>query len=64
MVADATVCRVVLALAFAVALGASERAFAEELPVVRGSSTTVDVEDGGRLLRGIWTISPETELVV
>jgi hypothetical protein len=64
MVADATVCRVVLALAFAVALGASERAFADELPVVRASSTTVDVEDGGRLLRGIWTISPETELDV
>jgi hypothetical protein len=37
---------------------------AEDWPTVRASSTRVDVEDGGRLLRGIWNISPETALDV
>jgi hypothetical protein len=37
---------------------------AAELPVVRAHSRSVDVEDAGRLQRGIWTISPDTGLDV
>jgi hypothetical protein len=37
---------------------------ADDLPSVRAGSTRVDVEDGGRLLRDIWNISPETALDV
>lgn len=33
-----------------------------QLPVVRASSTKVDILDGNRLLRGIWTVAPEVEL--
>jgi hypothetical protein len=33
-----------------------------ELPLVRANSRGVDVVDGGRLQRGLWTISPETAL--
>jgi hypothetical protein len=53
----------VLACALAVTLSNNARA-TDDLPVVRASSTRVDVDDGGRLLPGIWNISPETTLDV
>ncbi len=56
--ARAAACFIVLAWHGA----ATATAAADELPVVRAHSTRVDVEDGGRLLRGIWTISPDTAL--
>jgi hypothetical protein len=56
-------CGVLLACVLAATLNGGARA-ADELPVMRASSTRVDVEDGGRVLRGIWNISPETELDV
>jgi aspartyl protease len=34
------------------------------LPVVRASSPRVDVQDGNRLLRGIWTVAPEVAVDV
>ncbi len=34
----------------------------ESLPVVRASSPLVDIEDGNRLLKGIWTVSPTVEI--
>jgi hypothetical protein len=55
--------RSLLACALAVTLSSHVRA-TDDLPVVRANSSLVDVEDGGRLLRGIWTVSPETTLDV
>jgi hypothetical protein len=54
---------VLVAGVFIAMLNGNARA-ADELPVVRASSTRVDVQDGGRVLRGIWNISPETTLDV
>jgi len=34
----------------------------DQLPVVHAGSTRVDIQDGNRLLRGIWTVAPEVEL--
>jgi hypothetical protein len=51
------------ALALAVILNGAAGAD-DDLPVVRANSTTADVQDGNRLLRGIWTIVPEVELDV
>lgn len=36
----------------------------DQLPVMRANSTSVDVQDGNRLLRGIWTVAPDVELDV
>ncbi|MFT3880128.1 MAG: aspartyl protease family protein [Gemmatales bacterium] len=52
-----------MALLFLLTL--SGQALAEDdLPVLRASTKTVDIQDGKRLLRGIWTVSPEVELDV
>ena len=57
------VCIAGAALALTVVL--SGRAAADEdLRVVRANSAKADVQDGNRLLRGIWTIQPEVELDV
>jgi hypothetical protein len=37
---------------------------AQELPVLKANSRTVDVQDGDRLLKGEWTIAPSIELDV
>jgi hypothetical protein len=56
-------CRFVLACVLTATLSIDARA-KDDLPLVRATSARVDVEDGGRLLRGIWNISPETALDV
>jgi Aspartyl protease len=52
------------AVALAVAFSQLATAQTDELPVLRATSPTVDIQDGDRLLRGIWTISPGTALDV
>ena len=36
----------------------------DQLPVVRAGSPRVDIQDGNRLLRGTWSVSPGTDLDV
>lgn len=55
------VCAVWLALAWAAVFNGTA-AGQDAPPVVRANSTTADIQDGNRLLRGIWTIQPGIEL--
>jgi len=55
-------CGVIVAWALSAMPSLAASVIGEKMPVVRASSTHVDVDDNGRLLRGIWTLSTDTEL--